>query len=97
MESIRHRRGLKEFAAILQTGIVMIAQIIHQAGPKFSYGFGISGILSEVLHLIRIPVHAVKFLAGTLAIGMFRLNGVLTVLTICFGWAGILVGQSHEG
>ena len=100
-ESIRHRRGLKEFAAILQTGIVMIAQIIHQAGPKYSYGFGISGILSEVLHLIRIPVHVVKFLAGTLAIGMFEKGFHLGVLTVrndpSLGWAGILVGQSHEG
>ena len=79
----------------------MIAQIIHQAGPKFFYGFGISGILSEVLHLIGILLHIIEFLPWALPVSMLKERFHLRVLTVrndpSLGWAGVLVGQGYEG
>ena len=98
---IGHWRGFKEFPTFDQAGIIMITQIIDQAGAKFFYGFGIIGILCEVLHLVGILLHIIEFLPWALPLGMLKERFHLGVLTVrndpSLGWAGILVGQGHEG
>ena len=66
LEPIGHRGSFKEFSVFHQPGILVVAQVVHQADPQLLNGIGIGGITCEVLHLVRILFHAVSSSRGRL-------------------------------